>query len=126
MLEEERNHVGVEFLVERCPVEAVCVDTNGGRYLGEVRRTRSKKVEVLGIGRDVKIGLRQPAMSLTFSGATKSPPRPDPQICRGDWLYLHGCRRTLFRVLRHRMRSSVRPAVEASAAVDLSYAVLSW
>jgi hypothetical protein len=40
----------------------------------------------------------------------------------GDWLYLHGCRRTLFRVLRHRMR----PAVEASAAVDLSYAVLSW
>jgi len=24
------------------------------------------------------------------------------------------------------MRSSVRPAVEASAAVDLSYAVLSW
>jgi hypothetical protein len=45
---------------------------------------------------------------------------------RGDWRYLHGCRRTLFRVLRHRTRSSVRPAVEASAAVDLSYAVLSW
>jgi hypothetical protein len=32
----------------------------------------------------------------------------------------------IVRVLRHRTRSSVRPAVEASAAVDLSYAVLSW
>jgi len=57
VLEEERNHVSVEFLVERRPVEAFCVGADGGRYLGEVRRTRGEKVEMLGIGRDVKIGL---------------------------------------------------------------------
>jgi hypothetical protein len=51
-LEEERNHVSVEFLVERCAVETVPVGANCGRYLGKVRRTRGEKVEVLGIGRD--------------------------------------------------------------------------
>jgi len=60
MLEEERNHVSVEFLVERCAVEALPVGANRGHHLGEVRRTRGEKVEVLGIGGDVKIGLVKP------------------------------------------------------------------
>ena len=73
MLEEERNHVSVEILVERCPVETVCIDANGRRYLGEVRRTRSKKVEVLGIGREVKIGLRrQPERFFELSHALQT------------------------------------------------------
>jgi hypothetical protein len=37
MLEKERNHVSIEFLVERRPVEAFSVDADGGRYLGQVR-----------------------------------------------------------------------------------------
>jgi hypothetical protein len=45
MLKEERNHVSVEFRVERCAVEAVPVRANRGHHLGEVRRTRGEKVE---------------------------------------------------------------------------------